>query len=368
LVLADNTVDAAKAINSANSRLEESQWIQSYTIWPGNELPKTPTMKIKKKQIAEELSGTIWQAQEHTKLDVLGQIIHEVIEVPADQISDEKKLYYNLMLDSIGRLELVTAIEREFNIDFDEEHINLQTTVGDLRKEISRQKRSKIKYSKKAWVFNRFFKQLRQIFLTCIGNPFIGIWCRTKVAGLENIKNLKTPVIFAPNHTSYFDQPAITKVLPPSIRRNLATAAWEEYFRPQKSNFLFYFWKRFFFYFCAIGWGILPFPQTVNHKKSMEYIGNLVDQGNHILIFPEGERTRDGEMLILKRGIEVLAKNLEVPIVPVGVKGLFELFPRHQRFPKRGDIEIVFGKPIMPKEWRGGDLTLYLRKRIRELI
>lgn len=69
-----------------------------------------------------------------------------------------------------------------------------------------------------------------------------------------------------------------------------------------------------------------------------------------VLIFPEGTRSRDGEIVPLKGGFAALARRARVPLVPVGIEGAFQALPRHRRFPRPGTIEVVFGQPLEPAE------------------
>jgi 1-acyl-sn-glycerol-3-phosphate acyltransferase len=64
------------------------------------------------------------------------------------------------------------------------------------------------------------------------------------------------------------------------------------------------------------------------------------------LIFPEGTETRDGEIQPFKAGIGLLASELNVPIVPVMLRGLFEVKQRGQRFVKPGTVSVTFAEPI----------------------
>ena len=80
-----------------------------------------------------------------------------------------------------------------------------------------------------------------------------------------------------------------------------------------------------------------------------------------MLVFPEGERTRTGEVQPLKPGVLLLIKRLEVPIVPVGIAGAFEALPRSRKWPKLSpfflpttgaDIAVSVGNPISAERYR----------------
>ena len=87
-----------------------------------------------------------------------------------------------------------------------------------------------------------------------------------------------------------------------------------------------------------------------------------------VLIFPEGHRTRDGEIQPLKPGFVALAKRVESPLLPIGLDGTFECWPPGQRFPKPGFVHVVFGPPIQHDEIKDLDdqqITQLLQDRIR---
>jgi long-chain acyl-CoA synthetase len=71
-----------------------------------------------------------------------------------------------------------------------------------------------------------------------------------------------------------------------------------------------------------------------------------VDRGFSILIFPEGTETKDGRIQPFKAGIGLLVSELNLPVVPVMLRGLFEVKQRDQRFVKPGTVSVTFGEPI----------------------
>ncbi len=72
-----------------------------------------------------------------------------------------------------------------------------------------------------------------------------------------------------------------------------------------------------------------------------------------MVLFPEGTRSRDGRIAELKSGIAVLASRAKVPIVPAGIAGTFEAWPRGRPFPGVHAIRLHYGPPIRPEEVAG---------------
>ena len=92
-------------------------------------------------------------------------------------------------------------------------------------------------------------------------------------------------------------------------------------------------------------------------------------RGEVVLIFPEGTRTTDGKIQPLKAGFSTLAKRAKVPIVPVAVHGLYEVWPRGQKLPGFGKVQIQFGEAISAQvvtESSEEELVVELQNRLAE--
>jgi 1-acyl-sn-glycerol-3-phosphate acyltransferase len=90
--------------------------------------------------------------------------------------------------------------------------------------------------------------------------------------------------------------------------------------------------------------------------------------GGIVALFPEGTRSPDGELGPLKPGIAVLATRLGVPVVPAGLAGLYESWPRSHLMPVPHPVRIHYGQPILPDELAGLDteaVTALIRGRMQ---
>jgi 1-acyl-sn-glycerol-3-phosphate acyltransferase len=109
------------------------------------------------------------------------------------------------------------------------------------------------------------------------------------------------------------------------------------------------------------GLGMSGLKETLRRLKHEEMV----------LIFPEGTRTRDGEVAPLKPGFSALAKRAKVPLVPVAIEGAFEAWPRWRMFPGVGVIQMEIGRPILPAEIgdvSDRELVAVVQRRIEECL
>lgn len=96
-----------------------------------------------------------------------------------------------------------------------------------------------------------------------------------------------------------------------------------------------------------------------------------IKKGGIVVLFPEGTRSRDGELGELKSGISVLASRARVAVVPAGIAGTFEAWPRSRAFPLPHPVRIHYGPPILPEELEGLDteaVTKLIRARILDCV
>ena len=82
-------------------------------------------------------------------------------------------------------------------------------------------------------------------------------------------------------------------------------------------------------------------------RSSLEHCGDLVDEGWSV-VYPEGTRSLTGRLQPFRSGTGLLATELRVPVVPIGVEGAHALLPKGRRRPRRGPVTVRFGPPLRP--------------------
>ena len=122
----------------------------------------------------------------------------------------------------------------------------------------------------------------------------------------------------------------------------------------QKKDLYFYakeknFRNSFFRYFANRSHVIL-----MNINKDLQYslqkIAKVLKSHKKILIFPEGTRSRDGKVQKFKNTFATISKTLNVPVVPVAIKGAYEAMPYTSKLPKKGNVSVEFLDPIYPNQ------------------
>lgn len=172
--------------------------------------------------------------------------------------------------------------------------------------------------------------------VTSIIGAFFKLFHSHRVYGLENIP--KGPAIIAPNHVSFYDPPLISCSFP----EELHYLAKEELF-----DYTFLRWL-------ISNLNAHPVSGSEKDLKTMKLICQLLEKGEKVVIFPEGSRSHDDELLDLKLGVSMLAFRNHVPIIPVYLKGSFEIWPIQNKWPKfSGKTTCTIGKPIAPEQFAG---------------
>ena len=330
-----------------NSKLDPLHAVTGISIWPEADFPKTTTLKVQKFKVREQLRTTRENDGETPVADQLTTLVARITGYRTDEVREESFLVADLGLTSIARLELVTGIEQEFRLDLEDTLIGPQTRVSDLRELV--RKREQIagpRHRFRFWTNSLPIRLFRQFCDLCLNYPLFRLFVRLEVHGLEHLDGLDGPVFFIANHLSYLDQPSIMFALPRSRRYRTATAAWAEFFFKNFHNPWQHAWKRFTYDFGTLALNLFPLPQASGFRPSLAYMGKLADAGISILLFPEGERSITGRILPFRPGLGLMARELGLPVVPVGIRGVEKVLPRGGNFPKRGTVAVAFGPPL----------------------
>lgn len=336
-------------VTEVNEGLDTLQRITGFTPWPEAELPKTTTLKVKKFVVRERLltGAGLSGAGPGASGDRLTLLVAAVLGVQQVEIGEESFLVADLGMTSIARLELVTALEQEFRVDLDDAALGAQTRLCDIRRMIARRETVAPPRGLRPRTAGSLFRGVRMLADFLLHRPLFSLVVSLRAEGVEKLAGLQGPVIFIANHTSYLDQPAIMFSLPAAVRYRCATAAWAEFFFVNFTTMAQRLWKLSAFEYCSLALGVFPLPQSTGFRGTLRHMGRLVDRGVSLLVFPEGARTGDGALQPFRGGLAVMVKELEVPVVPVAIRGLEKVLPRGAVWPKRGRVTVSFGEPLL---------------------
>lgn len=345
---------AARAVERANATLATHQQMRHWVIWPESDFPRTPTQKIRKGEVKARLAELMKSpgAPPSPKSSVLGSLIASVSGITPDKLNDTASLSTDLKLDSLGRVELLSALEDRYQVQLDEAAITASTTVADLEKMLTESTAagSVAQYLYPRWAQRFPVTWLRTLCFYLLLLPLTRLMSWPRVRGAEHLKHLRGPALFISNHIAMVDQSLIQAALPGRYRRHLAIAMEGERLRafrhPTVTN-VFTRWRMKIQYALLVAlFNVFPLPQQSGFRRSFAYLGETMDRGYSVLVFPEGRRTENGRMAPFRSGIGLLATSVDAPIVPVRIDGLFELKQRRQYFTRPGRITITFGEPV----------------------
>jgi long-chain acyl-CoA synthetase len=178
----------------------------------------------------------------------------------------------------------------------------------------------------------------------------MGRFMDLSVSGTEHVLALSGPVIFAANHQSHLDTPAILLALPRPRRYRVAPAMAKEFFtahfNPSTVSRREWLGNTLNYYLACEFFNAFPIPQReAGTRQTLRYVGEVMADGFDVLIFPEGHRST-GPIGRFRPGVGMIAARLDVPVVPVRISGLDKVMPPDSLSPKRGPVHVAFGPPI----------------------
>jgi 1-acyl-sn-glycerol-3-phosphate acyltransferase len=184
-----------------------------------------------------------------------------------------------------------------------------------------------------------------------IARVILGI--RLDVSGIEGIEKKKA-YIFMSNHLSIIDGPLLFMIIPQYLRVILKKEAFRIPIIAQAMR--------------QIGFIPVDRKRLKGGKESIDRASRMIrEKGFSFLIFPEGTRSRDGELQPFKRGGVFLALNSHVDILPVTIKGTYKLMPKGSFFIKKGKVGVAFHQPVSVEGFDNQSLSLLVDK-IRDII
>jgi long-chain acyl-CoA synthetase len=375
---------AKSAVGQANASLAEYQRMRAWLVWPDPDFPRTPTGKPRLAAItaaaAQTLAGTREAkdpvAQSGAASNDLAQLLQKFspasaassasaarsgnASLPSNADSDgatgddSPQLESQLNLSSLDRVELMSALEERYQVELSETAFAEAKTVADMQQLLRAPSARRTDYAYPLWTLREPIRWFRLAVYYVLAWPATQILAHPKIVGRENLRNLRGPALIVSNHiTRRADSGLIQAALPPRFRHKLATAVGGETLiqmrRPPRDWFVAKRWAYQLGYWLITPlFTTFPLPQFSGFRESFRFAGQAMDRGYSVLVFPEGHGndSETGEMDKFQSGIGLLAENLNVPIIPMRLDGVWQMKRERRRLAKPGEITIRIGVPV----------------------
>ncbi len=371
VVVLDPGTDADAVVRQANAQLDDPQKIRRALVWPEPELPRTDgTGKLKRAAMRDWVKNGAAPPLVKAGSDALAALIARY--GGRDDMSPQTTIE-ELGLSSLDRVELMVAIEDAFQMHIDERAFSEARDLGQLRSLIDQAPEQTAPPAEPidfpSWNRSLIARAIRRVSLPTWILPIGRLFAWMRVDGREQLRDLAPPVIFAANHQSHMDGPMIMAALPRRWRYRVAPAMAKEFFKPHffpaQYGRMAWFSNSLNYYLSSLFFNAFPLPQReAGARQTLRYIGEVLESGFSVLIFPEGKRTDTGAIDRFRPGIGMIASRLNVPVVPIRIEGLDRVLHHTWRMARPGRIRIAFGAPLH----LSGDDYEALAKQVEEAV
>lgn len=358
--------------------LPDDQRTRGYEIW-FEPLPRTTTQHIDRQEVerrVRERQRTVhlplsdadraWLDEPHAAAAVQLIQTHAKGEV---RVRPDANLELDLGLDSMERVELLTELEQRFGVK-----VSAPAEILTVRQLVDSLRAGQAGADTVGDSWGAILRELPELRWLLRKRTFAApvVWvllrivrlalARVRVTGLDTLP-ASGPYIICPNHQSYVDPFIVCGVLPYRAFKEVFFVGAVEYFETPLTRWV------------ARTTNLLPVDPDSNLVPAMQACAFGLTHGKILVLFPEGERSIDGTVKKFKKGAPILAQHLGVPVVPVALKGIHEMWPRNRGInwrlvaPWSGHrVSIAFGEPMaLPRSANYHDSATALRSRVNEM-
>ena len=348
-------------------------------------LPVTRLGKLRRAKVRELYNASgeqVEKALSESDADMMADPVMKKMQACLAPFSTKKQIVpddnfeLDLGLDSLTRVELVVSMEQSFGISlpetFGSEIFTVKDAVLKIKEllaagpveagnnvkmtwaEILAQEPPKdiaslltVELGWACGAARRLLRKLLRLILLAIG--------RLTVRGVENLPE-KGPYIIAPNHLSFVDAPSVMAGIPWRIAKQAFFLGSTDYFSGPLTSRIAGFVH------------VIPVDMDARLYSAMQLSALVLRRGKILLVFPEGSRSRDGGIKEFKKGVAILAKEMNVPLIPAAIQGSFEMLPPGSKMIKPTKITVTFGKPLYPGDRNYDELTQTLYGEVVKML
>lgn len=347
------------AIELYNMEADEAQKIKGYKILRAT-LPKTASGEVDLAAIKELLNSKNMPEisdEDEPNDEIYTTLKSYISTITKNKIMPSSHLELDLGLDSLNYVELFVFIEQSFGIKIDEAVFSGLMNVKSLYMYILKNSLH-VDFVKPDWEKileekideKLVYSPIIMFAYKTVLFPLFRLYFRLEVAGVENIPPY--PCIIAPSHQSMLDGFLIESVLPYKILKKSFFLAYKQVFGTTLLGPV-----------SKHGQTIL-IDANVDLKHTMQLCALPLREGNNLVIFPEGARTRDRKLLEFRPFFAMLSKTFNIPILPVVIDGSYEALQTGKIVPRPKKIRVTFLKPIFPDSFDSTELAKITRDAI----
>ena len=348
-------------VEDYNLKAHNYEKVLDYKLFE-EELPKTRVGKTRRFMLPDlyEKNEIVKKEKTPEPTDEAYKILKEYVKKNKGiEPQPEENLELEIGMDSLDIVEFFAFIENSFGIQLDEEKFAEMPNLKLLSEYIN-QKATKFEDSDVDWKQiisetkpiqddkNRWVTKLLKVF-----QPIVDLYFRVKKVDRKKLTD--NSQIFVSNHQSFIDPLILGSLFPNKIVFNTLFLAIDWYFKKGVMKLL------------VSNGNVVLIDINKNIRKSVEEIVGYLKSGKSIVIFPEGARTKDGKVAQFKKVFAIIAKELNVDVQCLGIKGAFEAYSRYMKFPKPKKIEVAVLEKFSP-EGSYDEITQKAEKIIREYV
>jgi long-chain acyl-CoA synthetase len=415
-------------VRAANAALAEYQRIRRWLRWPEMAFPYTSTGKLLRRKVADwacaALAGRAVPAADGG--DVLLSLIASLTGEQVGEVGDDALLSEDLRLDSLGRLQLQSALAQKLGIELPDDAVGGVQTLGELRglvagagqtpgldsdadkprvprrlsQEDGKGSAGDGKFSIRGsasgntsvvkptsdryvpqpdehiyphWPWSAPIRWMRIGFVELMMRPLVWFLAAPKVI-CDSEPFPDGPLLLIANHVSSYDGALVLYSLPRKLRDRVAIAMSGEMlleFRKarRRQNLALRLLGPVAYFLMTAWFNVFPLPRLGGFRRSFAHAGDAMDHGYSVLVFPEGHRSEDGQMHPFRPGIGLLAIESGVGILPVALKGLGEMKRDGSRWFRSGKLVVHVGKVVRVEEGvEAGEFARRLEEAVRQLL
>jgi long-chain acyl-CoA synthetase len=312
----------------------------------------------------------------------LGDMVQRITGEDPSTLPDSARLSEDVHLDSLGRVELQSALETRFGIPIADAGFQKIQTLGEIRTLLKGSGPAvgpattlvptQNQHIYPQWPWTRLAGAVRTLFLEGIAMPLVALLA-APTTRCDWTREPDVPVLIVSNHVTLYDVPILLYGLARRTRRRVAVAmAGEMLFNWRRArgqgNWFLNLLAPAAYYLVTALFNVFPLPQSGDFRASFEHAARAMDRGFHVLVFPEGRRTPDGQMHAFQRGSGLLWRELQCDALPVYLDGLWVSAATHGKWFRSGKISTHAGRMIALKpETDPAAATALLEEQVRGL-